>query len=519
MDNTEKKPIVRQRKSTLTQQQKNKKRQRATPQQLRVLRSEFMINATPNAKTREEIGRRIDMTERSVQIWFQNKRAKAKQFAKKGGSCDSDSNINSQYGCSNTDTPGMSPMGSPPPCMQTTTPNFVTTNGNEFNSAPRDTSQTIAEIVLPCISLCIGTWRRVVSNISGACNLKVGLLISEKVMAYTMYANFTGFLMKYPLSDLKSIKLVSTDPTSQTLEMNIEISKPPIFSIQNSKTMGKWVACDDFSESTQASVNLLHKITGPTHQIRAQLAQISQIFPLNITGLDEKDTSLLNVSDYMDIAAEFSCQAGDINGLEQSPETNIDLETTEEYLFGTQESKTVFSADLPTGASFTSLLFNESSQDWNNTATHRDPPPLEVPDVKDSAPSYMMRSFEDSNNSSDIFLENEFLDLPNSPFRHGSSTSNTSNAGSDTEVLLEVTDSNSSFDSSNTSSENDSLLLVSPANFGEVAPVSSNSTTDTIYDFNDMSIEPSKFDSDENEEKGANDSFGDDSSLLSLIPV
>jgi len=61
------------RKSTLTQQQKNQKRQRATQDQLVTLEVEFSKNPTPNASVRERIASEIQMTERSVQIWFQNR--------------------------------------------------------------------------------------------------------------------------------------------------------------------------------------------------------------------------------------------------------------------------------------------------------------------------------------------------------------------------------------------------------------------------------------------------------------
>lgn len=61
------------RKSTLTQQQKNQKRQRATQDQLVTLEVEFNKNPTPTAPVRERIAQDISMTERSVQIWFQNR--------------------------------------------------------------------------------------------------------------------------------------------------------------------------------------------------------------------------------------------------------------------------------------------------------------------------------------------------------------------------------------------------------------------------------------------------------------
>ena len=61
------------RKSTLTQQQKNQKRQRATQDQLATLELEFSKNPTPTAEVRDRIAEEINMTQRSVQIWFQNR--------------------------------------------------------------------------------------------------------------------------------------------------------------------------------------------------------------------------------------------------------------------------------------------------------------------------------------------------------------------------------------------------------------------------------------------------------------
>jgi hypothetical protein len=60
-------------KSTLTEKQKNQKRKRATQNQLLTLEVEFNKNPTPAATVRERIAEDINMTERSVQIWFQNR--------------------------------------------------------------------------------------------------------------------------------------------------------------------------------------------------------------------------------------------------------------------------------------------------------------------------------------------------------------------------------------------------------------------------------------------------------------
>jgi hypothetical protein len=54
-------------------QQKTQKRRKATQDQLRTLEEEFNKNSAPTTTVRKRIAEDINMTERSVQIWFQNR--------------------------------------------------------------------------------------------------------------------------------------------------------------------------------------------------------------------------------------------------------------------------------------------------------------------------------------------------------------------------------------------------------------------------------------------------------------
>ncbi|KAI8098734.1 uncharacterized protein BX664DRAFT_288391 [Halteromyces radiatus] len=56
-----------------------KHRRRISSQQCEVLEAEYQNNIKPNATKRHQLAERLGMTPRTVQIWFQNKRAKAKQ--------------------------------------------------------------------------------------------------------------------------------------------------------------------------------------------------------------------------------------------------------------------------------------------------------------------------------------------------------------------------------------------------------------------------------------------------------
>ncbi|KAI9097334.1 homeobox domain-containing protein, partial [Phlyctochytrium arcticum] len=55
-----------------------KKRVRTTATQLAILQQAFMADPMPSAAVRASVAERLGMTSRSVQVWFQNKRAKLK---------------------------------------------------------------------------------------------------------------------------------------------------------------------------------------------------------------------------------------------------------------------------------------------------------------------------------------------------------------------------------------------------------------------------------------------------------
>lgn len=71
-----------------------KHRRRTTKAQLKILEQTFEANVRPDANMRRKLGEQLGMTPRSVQVWFQNRRAKIKKLTqKKGGQQENPNNV------------------------------------------------------------------------------------------------------------------------------------------------------------------------------------------------------------------------------------------------------------------------------------------------------------------------------------------------------------------------------------------------------------------------------------------
>ncbi|CRG83117.1 hypothetical protein PISL3812_00465 [Talaromyces islandicus] len=264
-----------QRKSTLTQQQKNQKRQRATQDQLVTLELEFNKNPTPTAAVRERIAQEINMTERSVQIWFQNRRAKIKMIAKKsietGEDCDTIPDSMRHYLAMQFDlhkpgardlfgrASGMGGFGS---------------NGFAGEAGP---SGKVMIHHFTCRSLSIGSWRRIGQN---AMDLVIFYSPDKATMTYYINNDSAGYKIEYPFSYIKNVTLEPGDPTpnpnggpSRQGGLLVELMRPPLFYMDSSNS-GGFYQCGDFTEDQQASRVMVHHLGGHPKVLSVQLAKL-----------------------------------------------------------------------------------------------------------------------------------------------------------------------------------------------------------------------------------------------------
>ncbi|KAK9379810.1 uncharacterized protein V2V93DRAFT_372402 [Kockiozyma suomiensis] len=72
-----------------------RKRRRTSPNELQILYSEFKRCSKPPRHVRQDIAERVGMTEKAVQIWFQNRRQSSRRAQQNGGSTLSGNNASS----------------------------------------------------------------------------------------------------------------------------------------------------------------------------------------------------------------------------------------------------------------------------------------------------------------------------------------------------------------------------------------------------------------------------------------
>ncbi|KAL0094655.1 Homeodomain-like DNA binding domain-containing transcription factor [Phycomyces blakesleeanus] len=111
-----------------------RKRTRASAEQLAVLEDTFAVNVSPNNKLRKQLAEQLQMSERSIQIWFQNRRAKVKHMQKRAQMQMQQASIRAQlYHYQQQQQQQQSGYSTTSGASAATTPNTTTTNNSHHN--------------------------------------------------------------------------------------------------------------------------------------------------------------------------------------------------------------------------------------------------------------------------------------------------------------------------------------------------------------------------------------------------
>ncbi|VDB94270.1 unnamed protein product [Peniophora sp. CBMAI 1063] len=236
-------------------EKEKRKRSRVTPDQLVHLERFFAMDRSPTAARRREISQLLGMQERQTQIWFQNRRAKAKLLDGKVKGKDS------------------TPPQTPPELRQ----GFE----GDLQSLIREQDSIT---IIPCYELTIGHWRRIATQIAKH-DLVTYVCENRRCLVWYIQSSGYGFKIEVPFDRIKETTYMNTAPGKALVTFILHQS--PLFFIEepivdNGIYTGRriWKRSADWTEGAQASMDLRHDLVGAS----AQLAHVLRHFNLPMAG-------------------------------------------------------------------------------------------------------------------------------------------------------------------------------------------------------------------------------------------
>ncbi|OJA09777.1 hypothetical protein AZE42_07222 [Rhizopogon vesiculosus] len=235
-------------------EREKRKRSRVTPEQLIHLERFFSMDRSPTAARRKEISDLLGMQERQTQIWFQNRRAKAKLQDGKKGRGDG------------AETPPDTP------------PELATGYEAELHSLIHEDEPVT---IIPCNDLSIGTWRRIATAV-GKHDLVAYLCDAKRCLTWFIHSAGYGFKMEIPFDIIVDTEFTNAAPGSGLA--SFILSQPPTFYLESFSTPGpnqaqgqvrQWKKCADWTEGQQATKILRHDLIGSAVQLAHLLRHLS----------------------------------------------------------------------------------------------------------------------------------------------------------------------------------------------------------------------------------------------------
>lgn len=261
----------RELEESITEQQRNNRRRRATGPKLRYLLEQFAQNPRPDKDKQFEIGRAIDMTRRSVQIWFQNHRAKHRNETKvKNRNIDFGS-----YRHHNTYAHSRSPYHYR---FRECQPSWSANNLYRTDSYPNydELEQDSDAYSLGCDSITLGEWHRTRSSLENtASELVVKCDTRQKKMLYDISFGGAFFRIEYPLENIVQASLYYDPHDHARGHIAVEICDPPTFWRRQAYTSA-WKECADFTKGEALAVRE-HWLNGVIDDISRDLEFIQSM--------------------------------------------------------------------------------------------------------------------------------------------------------------------------------------------------------------------------------------------------
>ncbi|KAL5526857.1 PHO2 [Sanghuangporus sanghuang] len=245
-------------KSRTGQPREKRKRSRVTPEQLTHLERFFAADRSPTAARRKEISELLGMQERQTQIWFQNRRAKAKLL---------DGKKSRHLGNEWSDTPPDTPP-------QLSAGFEADLHGLIHEDHPIS--------IIPCTDLSIGSWRRIAT---GKHDLVAYVCEAKRCLTWFIHSAGYGFKMEIPFEIITHTEFRNASPGEGLASFHL--SQPPNFYLEHIASprsagglggglVKMWKKCSDWTEGTQASQILRHDLVGSAVQLAHVLSDLRE---------------------------------------------------------------------------------------------------------------------------------------------------------------------------------------------------------------------------------------------------
>lgn len=347
-----------------------RKRTHLKSNQVTILQESFNTNPLPDATVRNRLARDLEVTERTIQIWFQNRRAKARKTDIAGNTFTTNTNPITRSNWSENSNRQVTPPRYQATFRTMMTPEIfeelkqdqhqqqhirkrprssskpepksahlllmnmnnnraaseglhresILSNDAIFNtSLGQSSTYTPMEMVqLPVNVLRIGSWTRF-THATPQTHIREWDLVCfsrpiDSEFIWKVQAEGHHFRIQVPYHSINQISLsqqVQLDTGELVGQLEMDINLPLTFSMWRSDQDNQWVRCGDFTEDKQASMDHIHLLQGNHDAFKRCLLDLIALAPELASKIRVISSSLLNLaqpplSPNMDLGRDYT---------------------------------------------------------------------------------------------------------------------------------------------------------------------------------------------------------------------